>query len=121
LSRAISIGYEVQGSGRVSIDTPGSMDVLGGQRSSMRFWALPRLREAGIERLTILGETDPVIFWGWEDMNVLRRELDLLEQVLPSLDFDDACKKEWMQRLRYCYDLLIKTAPPHSAPTFMIG
>jgi hypothetical protein len=121
LSRAICISYQSPDGQKFSIQVPDCKDVLGPQRSSMRFWALPRLREIGIERLAILGETDPVIFHDWQDMDLLCREIKLLDDNLASLDFPIECKQEWLQRLQFCFDLLTKTAPPDSTPIFMIG
>lgn len=122
MSRAVSIYYHDRATGRsISIEVTETRDVLGPQRSSMHFWSLPRLREIGIVRLADLGVTDPVIFSGWDDLALLRRELTLLDQHLPSIDFPLQIKTLWLINLLYCYHLLVETAPHDSEPCFMIG
>jgi hypothetical protein len=122
MSRGISISYREEHTGRdVDVQVDLSRDVLGGQRSSMSFWGLPRLRELGITRLSELGVTDPVIFWGWDGLAELRRELRLLDDNLASVDFDLATKALWLGNLIHCYHLLAETAPPGSTPVFSIG
>src|SRR5207302_3965337 len=95
--------------------------LLGTQRSSMKFWSIPRLKEIGIERLTILGEADPVNFWGWDHMAVLGREIELLAKHLESIDFSPKTKAEWLSHLMFCYHLLIASTPKQCTPKFGIG
>jgi hypothetical protein len=84
MSRSISISYRDDGTGAdTSIQIRSPYDVLGTQRSSMAFWSIPRIKEVGIERLAELGVTDPVYFFGWEEMALLDREITLLRHRLP--------------------------------------
>gem|GEM_PF-6966986 len=74
-----------------------------------------------MSQLTTLGYTDPAIFWGWENLTVLEREIGLLSKNLPSIDFDRETKVRWLSHLTYCYHLLAETAPKDSVPCLMIG
>ena len=75
----------------------------------------------GITRLAELGVTDPVIFWGWDDLAKLRQELRLLDDQLASIEFDLATKALWLGNLIHCDHLLAETAPLDSTPIFVIG
>ena len=121
MSRGISLHYIDAAGHDIKIEVPESRELLGGQRSSMAFWSVPRLKEVGIERLSELGVTDPVIFYGWEDMALLAREIELLNKHLPSIDYDVQTKAYTLSQLVYCYQLLVGTAPPDSTPNLMIG
>lgn len=77
MSRDIAIYYK-EGDKSYDIEIRPPYYLLGTQRTSMAFWALPRLREVGITRLAELGVTDPIDFWGWDDLAELRREIRLL-------------------------------------------
>ena len=122
MSRSISISYRDEATGLdTAIDVSSPYDLLGGQRSSMAFWSIPRIKEVGIERLSELGVTDPVIFFGWNDLALLKREIALLAEHLPSIDFHVETKCAWLSHLAYCYHLLDETAPKAATPVFMIG
>ncbi|MGC3968391.1 MAG: hypothetical protein QM775_13755 [Pirellulales bacterium] len=71
MSRSIHIGYEDSNGRKVAIDIRSPYNLLGGQEASLAFWGLPLLKEIGIERLAILGQADPVYFYGWDEMVVL--------------------------------------------------
>ena len=88
---------------------------------SLKFWSIPRLKEVGIEHLTILGEADPVDFWGWEDMALLGREIELLAKHLESIDFHNETKAAWLSHLTFCYHLLVASTPRECKPKFGIG
>lgn len=121
MSRNIHIGYEDTEGKDVPIEISPPYFLLGGQMSSLRFWSIPRLEEVGIERLTILGETDPVYFLGWDDMALLGRELDLLAKHLESVDHHPVIKAETLSHLTYCYQLLIGSTPRGCTPKLGIG
>ena len=86
-----------------------------------RSGALPRLQEVGITQLTELGVSDPVYFVGWDVLADLRREIGLLQEHLPEIDFDPDVKAWILAHLVYCYSLLVFTAPPDSTPVLTIG
>jgi hypothetical protein len=95
MSRSISISYRDDATGAdTPIEIPSPYDLLGTQRSSMAFWSIPRIKEVGIETLAELGVTDPVYFFGWEEMDLLDREITLLGQQLASIDFHAETKAE---------------------------
>jgi hypothetical protein len=122
MSRSIDICYRDKTIGsdtKIEIEAP--YFLLGGQRSSKAFWNLPRLKEVGIERLSSLGVSDPVYFFGWEEMPLLDREIKLLQEHLASIDFPIEIKVRWLSNLIYCYHLLIESAPQTSMPIFGIG
>lgn len=122
MSRSISIFYTDRLTGRdTDIEVDFSRDLLGGQRSSMAFWAIPRLREIGITRLSELGVTDPVYFFDWDGMAELRREIRLLDDHLAEIDFHPETQAAWLCNLLYCYHRLVGTAPRESIPVFSIG
>jgi hypothetical protein len=122
MSRSISIGYRQRaGAPETPIEVRAPYYLLGTQSTSMRFWAIPRLREVGITQLTELGVTDPVYFIGWEMMADLDREITLLRQHLGSIEFDPELKAQWLSHLVHCYHLLVQTAPKESIPEFTIG
>jgi hypothetical protein len=121
MSRSIDISYEDATGKGVDIEIRPPYYLLGTQRSSLKFWGIPRLKEIGIERLTILGQTDPVYFWGWEDMAVLGRELELLARHLESVDSHPETKAQWLSHLTYCYHLLIASTPGNCTPKLGIG
>src|SRR5262245_55348658 len=103
MSRSISIGYRQRaGAPETPIEVPAPYYLLGTQSTSMRFWAIPRLREGGITQLTELGVTDPVYFIGWEMMADLDREITLLRQHLGSIEFDPELKAQWLSHLVHC-------------------
>jgi hypothetical protein len=121
MSRSISISYEDAAGTEVNVEIPPPYFLLGTQRPSLKFWSIPRLREIGIERLTILGESDPVHFNGWEDMALLGRELELLARHLESVDFYLEVKAEWLSHLTYCYQLLVGSTLRDCVPKLGIG
>jgi hypothetical protein len=121
MSRNICISYRDAAGNKVPVEVRSSYFLLGGQRSSTEFWRIPRLQEIGIERLTILGETDPVIFWGWDELAILGREIALLREHLPSINFDPEAKASWLANLTYCYHLLNEVTPKDSCPIVSIG
>jgi hypothetical protein len=121
MSRSIDISYADATGNEVSLEIPPPYFLLGTQRPSLKFWSIPRLKEIGIERLTILGECDPVYFCGWDDMAVLGRELELLARHLESVDFNPEVKAEWLSHLTYCYHLLIGSTPKECVPKLGIG
>jgi hypothetical protein len=121
MSRSISIGYQDSAGVRASIEIRAPYYLLGTQQTSLAFWSIPRLKEIGIDRLTILGETDPIGYWGWDDMGELRRELALLAEHLPSIDFYPEVKASCLAHLTYCYHLLVATTPKDSRPEMTIG
>ncbi len=122
MSRSILIEYWDRTTGiSTPIEVESPYDLLGCQETSMRFWSLPRLREVGIAQLTLLGEGDPVTFGGWDMMEDLWREIDLLQRHLRSLDFPAEIKARWAAHLAYCYFLLVESTPPELVPVFTIG
>jgi hypothetical protein len=68
-----------------------------------------------------LGVSDPVFFYGWKDLELLRREINLLDANLASIDFPPEAKASWLCNLIYCYHVLTETAPKESEPWFIIG
>ena len=104
-----------------SVEIRPPYDLLGTQRPSMRFWSIPRIKEVGVERLAILGESDPVYFSGWDNMALLGREIALLGQHLAEFNFDLEAKASWLSHLTYCYHLLKETAPKESELRFEVG
>ena len=60
-------------------------------------------------------------FVGWDMLADLRREIDLLNLNLASIDFDSDLKASWLAHLFYCYHLLVLTAPKDSTPVLTIG
>ena len=83
MSRSIYIGYRHEPHGEeTKIELRPPYYLFGFQRRSLAFWSQPKLKEAGIERLTILGEAAPISFSGWDDMAVLGRELAILHNVI---------------------------------------
>ena len=121
MSRQITIGYQDAGGDEVSIEISAPYFLFGCQQTSLRFWSDPYLMEIGIERLTILGESDPVYFCGWDDMALLGREIELLSKYQAKIDFHPESKATWISHLTYCYHLLIATAPRNSVPQLTIG
>jgi hypothetical protein len=122
MSRSITLSYRLHPDAPDNyIEIPAPYYLLGGQLSSISFWSNPRIKEIGIERLAILGECDPVYFFGWEEMPLLAREIALLSQHLPSINYTLEIKAQVLAHLTYCYHLLIETAPPSSFPIFGIG
>jgi hypothetical protein len=121
MSRSIDIGYEDASGKGVAIDIRPPYYLLGTQEASLRFWSIARLKEIGIERLTILGETDPVYFWGWDDIAVLGREIELLAKHLESVEFYAETKAAWLSHLTYCYHLLVASTPKNCTPKLVIG
>ena len=121
MSREIYISYRYGYGPETDIEVRAPYWMLGTQSSSTQFWSLPRLREIGITLLAELGVSDPVSFVGWEMMADLRREIDLLHEHLPSIDFNPDLKASWLAHLVYCYHLLVLTAPKDSTPVLTIG
>lgn len=122
MSRSISISFREEATGvDTSIEIQAPYHLLGGQRSSEAFWSIPRIAEVVIERLSSLGIADPVYFFGWDEMALLHKEISLLGQHLPSIDFHLETKAAWLSHLTYCYHLLVETAPKDSIPIFGIG
>jgi hypothetical protein len=121
MSRQIHISYTDAAGEGIVIRIPAPYYLLGTQAASMAFWALPRLKEVGIERLSLLGVMDPVGFQGWDDMAVLKREIDLLAGQAADLDFDPETTARWIEHLTFCHDLLTATTPPDATPVFDIG
>lgn len=122
MSREVNIGYRITPDGpETAIEVRAPYFLLGTQRTSMAFWSLSRLREVGITQLTELGVSDPVYFVGWDMMADLRREIGLLQEHLPEIDFDPDIKAWFLAHLVYCYSLLVFTAPPGSTPVLTIG
>jgi hypothetical protein len=122
MSREVNIGYRSAADGsETAIEIRAPYFLLGTQATSRRFWSLPRLREVGITQLTELGVIDPVDFVGWDMLANLRREIGLLQDHLPEIDFDPDLKAWWLAHLVYCYSLLVFTAPPDSTPILTIG
>jgi hypothetical protein len=121
MSRSISISYVDAAGKDIDIEVRPPYYLLGTQQTSLNFWGIPRLKEIGIERLTILGECDPIGFWGWDDLALLGREIELLARHLPEIDFDVEVKASWLSHLTYCYNVLLATAPKDSRPVFTVG
>jgi hypothetical protein len=121
MSRVINIGYRYGSGPETAIEVRAPYFLLGCQNTSMRFWSLRQVREIGVTQLGELGVTDPVYFVGWDMMADLRREIDLLHQHLPIIDFDPDLKASWLAHLVYCYHLLVLTAPRDSTPVLTIG
>ena len=122
MSREVNIGYRFSDDGpETAIDVRAPYFLLGTQSTSMRFWSLPRLHEIRITHLTELGVGDPVYFVGWDMLADLRREIGLLQEHLPAIDFDADLMASWLAHLVYCYSLLVFTAPPESTPVLTIG
>ena len=121
MSRSIDISYEDAAGKEVDIEIRPPYYLLGHQQSSLKFWSIPRLKEIGIERLTILGECDPVNFWGWDDMAVLGREISILAEHLESIEFHPETKAAWLSHLTFCYHLLVASTPRECKPKLGIG
>ena len=122
MSRDIHISYSDRDTGKdTPIEVPAPYFLFGTQKSSKAFWSIPKLREFGIHILTDLGHTDPVYFVGWEMMDHLARELDLLRRHLSEVEFYPTLKAEWLAHLTYCYHLLVMTTPKDAEPTLTIG
>jgi hypothetical protein len=122
MTRELSIGYQpADGAPKISIEIRAPYYLFGTQATSKTFWSLPRLREIGISYLVDLGELDPIYFIGWEMMDELRREIDVLQSHLTEIEFDADTKSSWLAHLNYCHSLLVCTAPPSSIPAFVIG
>jgi hypothetical protein len=122
MSRCINIGYRHSAGGEYfPIELRSPYDLFGTQVPSQRFWSDPRLKEIGINRLTELGEFDPIYFIGWEMLADLKREIDLLNKHLGEVDFDAELKAKWLSHLVYAYHLLTQLAPNGSIPELTIG
>jgi hypothetical protein len=121
MTRSIDIGYQSPSGSQVDIEIHPPYFLLGAQSSSLEFWSIPRLKEIGIERLTILGDGDPLLFCGWDDMATLGNEIDLLAKHLESVNFHPKLKAEWLSHLTYCYHLLIASTPQNCKPQLGIG
>jgi len=95
MSRQIHVEYQVEATASPTvIEVPPPYFLFGTHRSSIEFWSLPRLREIGITRLTLLGKFDPIYFDGWEDMSLLEQEIQLLHRHLRSINFHVRLKKQ---------------------------
>jgi hypothetical protein len=121
MSRNITISYDDPAGNDINIELRPPYFILGTQQTSLQFWSIPRLKEIGLNHLTILGQTDPVHFRGWDDMTVLAEELHLLATHLQSIDFHPELKAEWLSHLTYCYHLLVATTPADCTPKLGIG
>ena len=121
MSRSIDIRYQDSDGNNVSIDIRAPYFLFGCQQPSIEFWSKPVLKEIGIERLAVLGESDPVYFCGWDDMSLLCREMELLSKHLAKIDFSPETKASWLSHLMYCYHVLTETAPRNSVPQLTIG
>jgi hypothetical protein len=122
MSRSISIWYrKSEDAPCVDIEVNEPYYLLGCQQPSMGFWALPRLREIGIERLTYLGIGDPIFFSGWEDLAVLGREIMLIQEHIRSIDYHPETMASWLAHLVYCHSLLLLVTPADCIPELMIG
>ena len=121
MSRGISISYMNPAGNWVDVYVRSPYEFLGAQRTSKMFWGLPVLREIGIERLTELGVGDPVSFLGWEDMELLRFELELLSKHMEDIAFYPEEKSAYLAHLTYCYHLLVASAPRDTTPEMLIG
>ncbi|WP_417397336.1 hypothetical protein [Gimesia chilikensis] len=122
MSRSISIGYmESPGGPETSIEVSAPYFLLGTQQTSLQFWSLPVWERIGVKQLAILGETDPVYFWGWEMMDELADELRLYQEHLAEIEFQPEVKAAWLAHLIYCYSLLVSQAPHDSIPVLGIG
>lgn len=126
MSRSISIWYSQDGKD-TTIDTDYN-DLLGAQQVSLKFWSLPILKKIGLERLVVLGYTDPIGFTGWEDLKELENEISILENEISILEknkdlinFDEELLNRWIANLRYCFDSLVEMSPQNSEPHFLIG
>jgi hypothetical protein len=119
MSRQIIISYK-QNNIETRIDI-GEWYMLGHQSASHEFWSLPILKKIGLERLTVLGYSDPVYFGGWEDLEDLDKEISLLEDNFEVIDFDEATKRRWFRNLRSSLNRLIVLSPKDSWPLFEIG
>jgi hypothetical protein len=121
MSRQITIGYRDATGNDVPIEIRAPYFLFGCQQTSLDFWSNPYLKEIGIKRLTILGESDPLYFSGWDDMALLGREIELLSKHLAKIDSSPEIKASWLSHLTYCYHLLSETAPRESMPQLTIG
>jgi hypothetical protein len=121
MSREIDIGYVDAAGKEVRIEIQPPYFLLGTQRPSKMFWSIPRIKEVGIEQLSILGELDPVYFWGWDGLAALGREIELLGRHLHEFYFEPESKAAWLSHLTYCYHLLNDMAPKDSEPQLGIG
>ena len=122
MGRSLSIGCRTAEDAPItSIEIMESYDTLGTHRSSIYFWGIPRLREVGLTRLSVSGETDPVWFNGWDEIFVLGRESELLRWNLRDIDCDPFTKARHVANLTVCYYLLGESGPAGAEPTFTIG
>jgi hypothetical protein len=122
MSRSITISYKPSnGDSEVNIDIRPPYFLLGGQSTSLQFWSLPVLREIGLTRLVVLGESDPIDFYGWDDLAELQKEIFLLQKNLSKIEFNAHVLSSWLAHLVYCHSLLVLTAPKDSVPCLSIG
>jgi hypothetical protein len=122
VSRSITIGYRRVADGPLTpIDVRPPYYLLGTQEASLQFWGLPKLKEIGIARLSELGVVDPICFIGWDMVDDLGREIEVLHEHMRELDFYPELKAQWLSHLAYCYHLLLATAPKECIPEFDIG
>lgn len=119
MSRSISVWYNHN---EKDIDVEvGNQDLLGTQGISYAFWSLKKLREIGLKELNLLGRKDPVGFSGWDGMEFLENEIEILERHREEINFNHVARDRWIENLRYCFNKLVTTAPNDSTPHFMIG
>lgn len=119
MSRSISIWY-VEGDVERDIEI-GNNDMLGTQAASMKFWALPILKELGLVELTKLAFTDPITFQGHQDIKRLEKELNILEKNKSQIPFHTESKERWIRNLRIALDKLQSASSGKRVPHFMIG
>jgi hypothetical protein len=122
MSRAINLEFVDPVSGaetKVEIRNP--YWIFGHQQPSKTFWGLPELHRLGIKRLTELGETDPIYFYGWDALSELQTEINILLNNLHAIPFHAELKAQWLSHLIYCHSLLVLSAPKDSEPRLTIG
>ena len=120
MSRSIDISYRIDGSDlKVSIQNP--YDLFGCQQPSKQFWSLDLWGKIGLTRLSMLGTSDPIYFFGWDDMELLYSEIKLIHDNVKSIDFAPLPAAQWLANLTYCHSLLVISAPKESIPMLDIG
>jgi hypothetical protein len=122
MSRSIDIEFKDPISGATTVlEIRNPYSLFGTQQSSKTFWSLPEIEKLGIKRLTELGHLDPIYFQGWEDLALLRSEIDIIIKNIDAIPFRSELKAEWLSHLVYCYALLVQSAPNNSVPRLTIG
>jgi len=121
MSRAIDICYQTADGSRIDIEIRAPYYLFGTQQTSKTFWSLPIWNQIGVERLAMLGQTDPIYFTGWDMLDQLSDEIQLFNDQIGEIEFDTDITASWLSHLVYCYNLLKLETPADAIPIFSIG